>query len=160
MSQARKKPGESWENHVEQQIREAMERGDFDNLPGKGKPQAQTSFAGDPAQEMAQKVVRDAGFLPAWAELEREIDREHRDAEDAVLRTWRWCEEARGDHIESPAWLDAEWRQARETFARRLAALNGRILSYNLQLPPPLLHRQRPRLRLEAEFARLGILER
>jgi hypothetical protein len=34
----RKPPGTSWESFVEQQIRAAQERGEFDDLPGKGKP--------------------------------------------------------------------------------------------------------------------------
>ena len=34
----RKPPGVSWESWVDQQIREGMERGDFADLPGKGKP--------------------------------------------------------------------------------------------------------------------------
>ena len=35
---ARKPPGVGWESWVEEQIREAQERGEFDNLPGAGKP--------------------------------------------------------------------------------------------------------------------------
>ncbi len=31
-------PGEPVEKHVDRLIREAMERGEFDDLPGKGKP--------------------------------------------------------------------------------------------------------------------------
>ena len=34
----RKPPGVSWETWIDRQIREAQERGDFDDLPGKGKP--------------------------------------------------------------------------------------------------------------------------
>jgi hypothetical protein len=34
----RKPPGVGFESWVEKQIREAAERGDFDNLPGQGKP--------------------------------------------------------------------------------------------------------------------------
>jgi Domain of unknown function (DUF1992) len=34
----RKPPGVSWESWVDRQIRGGMERGDFENLPGKGKP--------------------------------------------------------------------------------------------------------------------------
>jgi hypothetical protein len=34
----RKPPGLSWESWIDQQIREATERGDFDDLPGRGKP--------------------------------------------------------------------------------------------------------------------------
>ena len=38
MMTARKPGSASWENWVEEMIREAQERGEFDNLPGKGKP--------------------------------------------------------------------------------------------------------------------------
>ncbi len=34
----RKPPGASWESWVDQQIRAGIERGEFDNLPGKGAP--------------------------------------------------------------------------------------------------------------------------
>lgn len=34
----RKPGGQSWESWVDRQIREAEERGEFDDLPGKGKP--------------------------------------------------------------------------------------------------------------------------
>jgi hypothetical protein len=34
----RKPPGLSWESWIDRQIREATERGDFDDLPGAGKP--------------------------------------------------------------------------------------------------------------------------
>lgn len=158
--QNRKKPGESWENHVEKQIREAMERGDFDNLKGKGKPLDLTPRSADPALEMANKIVRDAGFAPAWVELEHEIETDQKKASDTLLRAWRWREAARGDAIEDPAWLEAEWRKSREAFEKQLRQINEKILSFNLQLPQPLLHRQRPRLRLDSEFERLGIAER
>ena len=34
----RKPPGVSWESWVDKQIRESMERGEFDDLPGQGQP--------------------------------------------------------------------------------------------------------------------------
>ena len=53
----------------EEEVGALMERGEFDNLPGKGKPQNLTSFAGDPALEMANKIVRDAGFVANPADI-------------------------------------------------------------------------------------------
>jgi DnaJ homolog subfamily C member 28 len=153
----KKKPGQSWGDFIEQQIREAMDRGEFDNLPGRGKPQEFAQPHGDPSMEMANRIVRDAGFAPAWLDLEKEIDRLQQEAEKSVLRSWRWRETNRGDAIEDPRWVEAEWHKARELFEQRLEAINTRILSYNLLLPPPLLHKQRPRLRVESEFAKLGI---
>jgi DnaJ-like protein len=35
---ARKPPGASWESWIDRQIRDATERGEFENLPGAGKP--------------------------------------------------------------------------------------------------------------------------
>ena len=159
MEGTRKKPGDTWENHVEKQIREAIERGDFDDLKGKGKPQEFKNYPGDPSMEMADKIVKDAGFSPAWAEVEREIEQEQKEAEDSLLRSWRWREVLRGDAIEDPRWVEAEWCKARALFEQRLNSINGKILNFNLQLPPPLLHKQRPRLRLEVEFEKLGVSE-
>ncbi len=34
----RKPPGVSWESWTERKIREGIERGEFDGLPGAGKP--------------------------------------------------------------------------------------------------------------------------
>ena len=153
----KRKPGQSWSDFVEQEIRDAMERGEFDNLPGKGKRQEFTQYQGDPSMEMANKIVRDAGFVPAWLDLEREIDREQQEAEESLLRSWRWRGAVRGDAIEDPRWIEAEWRKACELFEKRLKALNGKILSYNLLLPPPMLHKQRARLKIEVELEKLGL---
>ncbi len=38
MSEEKKPPNVRWETWVERKIRESMERGDFDNLPGRGQP--------------------------------------------------------------------------------------------------------------------------
>jgi hypothetical protein len=34
----RKPPGMSWETWIDRQIRQGMDNGDFDNLPGHGRP--------------------------------------------------------------------------------------------------------------------------
>src|SRR5262245_60422901 len=38
MTEDKKPPKVSWETWVERKIRESMERGEFDNLPGRGEP--------------------------------------------------------------------------------------------------------------------------
>ncbi len=64
---------DSWEGHVEQMIREARERGEFDNLPGAGKPLdlSDNPFAGE--WQSAFRIARNAGAAPLWVELDREI---------------------------------------------------------------------------------------
>jgi hypothetical protein len=41
MTEQKKPPGVSWESWVERKIRESIEAGEFDNLPGSGEPIAE-----------------------------------------------------------------------------------------------------------------------
>ncbi|GAA0614785.1 hypothetical protein GCM10009001_35080 [Virgibacillus siamensis] len=45
---------------------------DYKNLPGKGKPLPKENVQMDTFQRF-QKTVKDAGFLPPWLELQKEI---------------------------------------------------------------------------------------
>jgi hypothetical protein len=59
---------------VEQAITEAMARGEFDNLPGKGKPlDLDAYFAAPEEWRMAYSVLRSAGYLPEEVQLLKEI---------------------------------------------------------------------------------------
>ncbi|HWI41944.1 MAG TPA: DnaJ family domain-containing protein [Verrucomicrobiae bacterium] len=60
---------------AERKIREAMERGELDDLPGKGKPLAMDDgMAGVPAEiRMAYRIMKNAGFVPPEVELAKEI---------------------------------------------------------------------------------------
>ena len=60
---------------AERKIREAMERGEFDDLTGKGRPLAmEEDLAGVPAElRMAYRILKNAGFLPPEVELRKEI---------------------------------------------------------------------------------------
>ncbi|EWT03308.1 molecular chaperone DnaJ [Intrasporangium oryzae NRRL B-24470] len=64
-----------WESPVERQIREAQERGDFDDLPGAGKP-LDLSDSGDPdwwVKRMARREGIDlSGALPGALGLRKE----------------------------------------------------------------------------------------
>lgn len=63
------------EDLVEDTVREAQARGDFDNLPGKGQPLRFTENPLVPPHvEMANRLLANAGFAPDWVELAREID--------------------------------------------------------------------------------------
>lgn len=63
---------------AEKRIREAMERGDFDNLPGTGKPLPKDELDNiAPELRMAYKIMKNAGILPEEAELRKEIHSLH-----------------------------------------------------------------------------------
>ena len=64
-----------WESPVEKQIREAQERGEFDNLPGAGKP-LDLSDSGDPDWWVKRFAAREnldlGGALPGALALRKE----------------------------------------------------------------------------------------
>ena len=60
--------------NVNKQIEEAMERGEFTNLPGEGKPlKLDTNPFLTPQARMANRLLKENGFAPRWVELEKEI---------------------------------------------------------------------------------------
>ncbi|HYI13904.1 MAG TPA: DnaJ family domain-containing protein [Thermomicrobiales bacterium] len=63
----------SYENWLEQSIREAQQRGEFDNLSGQGKPQDLTvdPHAGD--WDSGFRILKNNGLAPAWIEADKEI---------------------------------------------------------------------------------------
>ena len=64
----------SFDKIVEALIREAQERGKFDNLPGKGKPIDLTSYFETPEEvRVAQSLLKNAGMTPPEVQLLKEI---------------------------------------------------------------------------------------
>ena len=59
---------------IETLIKEAQARGEFDNLPGKGKPDDLTDYFNAPEDvRVAQVMLRSAGMVPVEIELLQEI---------------------------------------------------------------------------------------
>jgi hypothetical protein len=59
---------------VDEIIREAMSRGEFNNLPGAGKPVNLDAYFSTPEEvRMVYSILRNAGILPREIELLREI---------------------------------------------------------------------------------------
>jgi DnaJ family protein C protein 28 len=131
------------ERAVDEIIRRAMERGDFNNLAGKGKPlQLQDNPYEDPAWRMAFRALRSSGFTLPWMETRQQIERDFEEAKNSILRTWKWrnsaIKKAPSNHF-----VEAEWKRALAEFRQKLDALNKRIFSYNLEVPSELFHRKR-----------------
>jgi Domain of unknown function (DUF1992) len=59
---------------AEQRIAEAIERGEFDDLPGAGKPLDLEQDADVPAElRVAYRILKNSGFVPPEVELRRDI---------------------------------------------------------------------------------------
>ncbi|MFI5776441.1 DUF1992 domain-containing protein [Nocardia sp. NPDC051570] len=145
----RKPPGASYEFWLDKQIREATERGDFDDLPGKGKP---LPDAGKPYDEnwwltnyLRRENVGGDGILPPALILARDLERlpetvARMNAEARVReyagelndRITNWLRLPHGPYVHlAPVDIDelvAEWRTRRQ---RRASAANP------AQPPPP-----------------------
>lgn len=64
----------SFDKIVEAIIQEAMARGEFDNLPGQGKPIDLTDYFNTPEDvRVAQSMLKNAGMVPVEVELLQEI---------------------------------------------------------------------------------------
>ncbi|CAM3815907.1 DUF1992 domain-containing protein [Cohnella lubricantis] len=59
---------------VEERIREAQARGDFDHLPGRGKPLPPDELASVPdALRIGYRLLKNAGAIPPELELRKEM---------------------------------------------------------------------------------------
>ena len=62
-------------NLIEEKIREAMDAGEFDNLPGKGEPIDLEAYFATPADlRLGYSVLKSAKCLPIEVELMKEIE--------------------------------------------------------------------------------------
>lgn len=68
--------GSQFESAIDKQIREAQERGDFDNLPGLGKPLPNDGEAYDEDWWIKKLVAREqlAGLAPTSLKIKREAE--------------------------------------------------------------------------------------
>lgn len=64
----------SFDRIVEAIIKDAMERGEFEDLPGKGKPLDLTAYFDTPEEvRMAHSILKNAGMAPREVDLLKEI---------------------------------------------------------------------------------------
>src|SRR5215831_14294871 len=65
----------SFQKNVDEKIKAAIERGEFDNLPGKGKPLDLDAYFAMPEHlRMAYSILKNADIIPEEMELLREIE--------------------------------------------------------------------------------------
>jgi hypothetical protein len=80
----------SIESSIEQRIREAIERGEFDNLPGKGKPLDLEAYFNTPEDlRMAFAMLKSNEFVPEEVEMLKEIKQLRADVAAATDETER-----------------------------------------------------------------------
>jgi DnaJ family protein C protein 28 len=125
------------ESLTEKRLREAIENGEFDDLPGKGEPiDLQENPFEDPDLRVVHRLLRNAGFAPAWIEERKDIDAELEAAQIKLSRAWKLF----GAGGKSPS--EAEWERSVKEFREKVAELNARVKIYNLKAPAAVFHRK------------------
>ena len=125
------------ESLTEKRLREAIENGEFDDLPGKGEPiDLKENPFEDPDLRMVHRLLRNAGFAPAWIEERKDIDAQLAAAQTKLSRAWALF----GDGGKAPS--EAEWDRSLKEFRELVAELNRRIRIYNLKAPAAVFHRK------------------
>lgn len=133
--------GPDWETLIDRQIREAIETGQFDNLPHQGEPlpNDDNPYAGD--WGLAFHVLKNAGVAPPWIEADKEVG-ELLGRRDAIL-----ARAAAG-----PARSAFGRSRDRAALEELVARINASIARVNAEAPTDRQHR-RP-LALADEIAR------
>lgn len=128
--------------HADDQIQKAIENGEFDNLPGMGRP---FRFENDKmvpeGWRLAYRIMRDNDIQPEWIALQKElhavIEKERRALQAAYAR-WRVAEDKQGRDLDSVRERLAQQDRYEESltlFRLRVKAINRKINTYNLKVP-------------------------
>lgn len=132
---------DEFESPIDKIIREARERGAFDHLPGKGKPQRWEDDSQTPEDErLAHRLLKNNGFVPGWIELSRELDA-------AYERIVEEFEQARR-RFQAGDSGGPDWLAAQEIFRDKIRALNLRVVGFNLRAPNEHFHKRHFRVDL------------
>lgn len=114
----------------ERKIKEAMDEGVFDDNPLKGQPLNYDEDAGlSPEQRVTRKILKNAGALPQWMQLEVDIRRER----EAVVK-----QKERALKLLDKAPLESRERvkvRLRVELKEAMSAVNTMILQYNMVCP-------------------------
>jgi len=126
-----------FESLTEKRLREAIENGEFDDLPGKGEPiDLQENPFEDPELRTVHRLLRNAGFAPAWIEERKDIDAELVAAQTKLSRAWALF----GEQGTRPS--TAEWERSIKEFREQVLELQRRIRIYNLKAPAAVFQRK------------------
>ena len=146
-----------WSDLVSQRIEDAMRRGLFDNLPGKGRPldlERNPYVSAD--QQMALNLLKNNDLIPEWIAARREVlaarDRLRAELQQAVGAIRNQMDNA--PDSDERIRLNQAWKQWLNGWYSRMKDLNYRIMIQNLK--QPIRHLEIYQLLLRDELVRAG----
>ena len=146
--------------NVSEQIEEAMERGEFRDLPGEGKPlKLDTNPFLTPQARMANRLLKENGFAPRWIELKKEIGQEKAQLERLLInlkarreRLAILIQQHPHRHEAIRRSFECELSRGLAQYSEKLESLNRKIQRVNLLMPTR--NRQYALMRKEAALTR------
>uniref|UniRef100_T1JCJ0 J domain-containing protein n=1 Tax=Strigamia maritima TaxID=126957 RepID=T1JCJ0_STRMM len=132
------------ERLVEDMIQESMSKGEFNNLPGQGKPlkMDEHPFIDSTTQKLNQVLINN-GFTPDWAVLKKEINQTIDSLRQQLTRQRQLLRDEDKD----------KWREIIQQYESKFKNLNQLVDKYNLVVP--FLHKQMVHFQLERESERI-----
>ncbi len=134
-----KNRSKQYRDYIEEQIHEAQLRGDFDNLPGTGKPLNldDNSYAGDRA--LGYSLLKSNGYAPREVELSKEIRTTAERAEAKLAKIRHQGQSLRTRRVppfpSEKRSFNASLEKSLSEYERTLRDLNRKILTLNLTVP-------------------------
>jgi hypothetical protein len=132
-----------WTNYIDKAIREAMEAGQFNNLPGEGKPFTWEADETTPEEyRLANKLLKENGLAPDWIMEGKELEAKLVALVRQVRAALRAYEAAQASpEIMERIRGEGAWKQAQQQLTAATAKLNGEIVTWNLKVPAGVTHR-------------------
>ena len=129
-------------NSIEEQIREAQERGDFDNLPGMGRPLNLSDNTYEGENALGYHLLKNNGYAPPEVELAKEIRLEIERLDRLRTMLSKRGSELRRRRVPPFPSEKRSYNHAVASglhdYGKRLRELNKKILTLNITAPAAL----------------------
>lgn len=125
-----------WESFIDKKIREAMDNGEFDHLPGEGKPlsELEENPFEDADKRLAHHLLKNSGFTLPWIQMRQQINNDIERMTVPIQRVWSAVQHRLAFNSQDQQ-AQSYWQRAVEEFQERLVAINKQIDDYNLLVP-------------------------
>ncbi|MEM7129796.1 MAG: DnaJ family domain-containing protein [Chloroflexota bacterium] len=138
---------QAWDDIIGQRIAQAMNDGEFDNLPGKGKRQdlSTNPYAGD--NHLAFDIMQNNDITPSWIRRRKEVNTKI----DKLREGMRSYRMQNSDDSEQ---ADSTFARKIQSWKEAIAEINEEIQNVNIE--QPISEMEILKLRLDEELAKAG----
>lgn len=128
----------------DERIRAARARGEFDNLPGRGKPIQEDPLINNPFVDRTEyflnRIIQRNGAAPPWIIMQQEVDTEVSSIRSHMASALKCCihEVAEEFSVVDKSNLTRQFNKLEKSYYdKEVARINRRLRSYNVMCPEP-----------------------